>query len=225
MLRFGPDTGPVVVIALPLLEEANRVRAFAVTICRALAEAGVASALPDLPGTGESLTDGAGISLRDLREAFAAAVEQADEGRPVHCVAIRSGALLDRDAAFASRWHLAAQTGQRLVREWQRVVDASAREAGSASVRLDTAGSEETVDIAGHRMPGPLLAELADDPTKDLPANGPRRDVRLNDDPGSADLHITGTPLWRRAEPGNDPDLAEALADDIAQWVRACEGC
>src|SRR3546814_8095624 len=54
MLRFGPDTGPVVVLALPLFEEANRTRAFAVTMLRALAERGVASVLPDLPGQGRS---------------------------------------------------------------------------------------------------------------------------------------------------------------------------
>lgn len=41
MLRFGPAAGPVVVVALPLFEEANRTRAFAVAILRALAERGV----------------------------------------------------------------------------------------------------------------------------------------------------------------------------------------
>src|SRR3546814_21095544 len=54
MLRFGPDTGPVVVLALTLFEEANRTRAFAVPMLRALAERGVASVLPALPGQGES---------------------------------------------------------------------------------------------------------------------------------------------------------------------------
>ncbi len=38
MLRFGPADGLVVVAALPLFEEANRTRAFMVTILRALAE-------------------------------------------------------------------------------------------------------------------------------------------------------------------------------------------
>src|ERR1700741_3511005 len=55
MLRFGPDTGPVVIAVIPLFEEANRTRAFIVTILRALAGLGIASAVPDLPGTGESL--------------------------------------------------------------------------------------------------------------------------------------------------------------------------
>src|SRR3546814_14813430 len=53
MLRFGPDTGPVVVLALPLFGEDNRTRAFAVTMLRALAERGVGSWLTALPGRGE----------------------------------------------------------------------------------------------------------------------------------------------------------------------------
>src|SRR3546814_16209394 len=53
MLRFGPDTGPVVVLALPLFEEANRKRVFDVTMLRALVGRGVARVLPDLPGRGE----------------------------------------------------------------------------------------------------------------------------------------------------------------------------
>ncbi|RYD50253.1 MAG: hypothetical protein EOP60_12200, partial [Sphingomonadales bacterium] len=47
MLRFGPATGPVVIAALPLFEEANRTRTFVVTLLRALAERGIAGALPD----------------------------------------------------------------------------------------------------------------------------------------------------------------------------------
>src|SRR6187551_1263766 len=57
MLRFGPATGPVVIAVMPLFEEANRTRAFMVALLRALAERGVASVLPDLPGTGESLIE------------------------------------------------------------------------------------------------------------------------------------------------------------------------
>ena len=51
----------------------------------------------------------------------------------------------------------------------------------------------------------------------------PCRVVRLEGDSASADLHVAGSPLWRRAEPDNDPALALALADDLADWVRRCE--
>jgi len=33
---------------------------------------------------------------------------------------------------------------------------------------------------------------------------------------------IAGPALWRRAEPGNDPALIEALGDDIAHWIATC---
>ena len=52
LLRFGPDTGPVVILALPLFEEANRTRTFAVGLLRRLAERGIAGLLPDVPGQG-----------------------------------------------------------------------------------------------------------------------------------------------------------------------------
>ena len=35
-----------------------------------------------------------------------------------------------------------------------------------------------------------------------------------------ADIKVEGAPLWRRAEPDNDPMLAALLAGDIVDWVR-----
>ena len=50
------------------------------------------------------------------------------------------------------------------------------------------------------------------------------RTVRLESDAKPADAKLPGSPLWRRAEPDNDIALAMALADDIAAWIRQCEG-
>jgi len=72
MIRFGSGTGPVVVLALPLWEEANRTRTFAVRLLRLLAERGIAGALPDLPGQGESAIDSEYAMLAGWRTAFAA---------------------------------------------------------------------------------------------------------------------------------------------------------
>jgi hypothetical protein len=33
---------------------------------------------------------------------------------------------------------------------------------------------------------------------------------------------IAGTPLWLRAEPGEDAAMAQAIADDIAAWSATC---
>ena len=194
MLRFGPDTAPRVVVALPLYEEANRTRAFAVTLLRALARRGIGGVLPELPGTGESLVATRDATLDNLRSAFAAA---AGEGHVA--VSIRSGALIDTAAHVLGRWQLAPIDGGDLVRELGRVADG---EGG----------------FAGNIIGAVMLRELA----SARPA--PARVVRLASDPRDADLKLAASPLWRRAEPGNDPALADALASDIATWIATCAG-
>jgi hypothetical protein len=198
MLRFGPASGPVVVAALPLFEEANRTRSFVVTILRGLAERGIAGAIPDLPGTGDSLIPSDRIDLTDLRAGFAAAARTA--GKRAYSLAIRSGALLDGSVLVAHRWHFAPQSGAELARALRRI-----RHAGGGT------------DYAGHQLPDSFIDEL--------PHHGaePARVVRLASDPRPADHRVEGAPLWRRAEPDNDPELAALLADDIAAWVRRCE--
>ncbi len=196
-LRFGPDQGPVVVIALPLFEEANRTRAFAVAILRALAARGIGGMLPDLPGQGDSTVATGQAGLDDWRQAFATACAAA--GRPVVVASIRSGALVDWDAHVVGRWHLAPQSGARLVVELDRI--------------HRMGGSNAT---SGDVLPG-LSAAMA-------VTEHPVRVVRLGSDPAPADLRIDAAPLWRRAEPGQDLALAETLADDLAGWTVACAG-
>lgn len=196
MLRFGPVDGPVVVFAQPLFEEANRTRALIVTIGRTLARRGIASVLPDLPGTGESLTPVNAARLAHWRAAF-------ETFGHVHAVSLRGGALVP-GTAVASHWQLAPLDGPALLRELER---------------LRTAGDGAT--IAGNDVSDAFLTELVEaHPTPHVAT----RVVRLESDPKPADLKLPGTPLWRRAEPDNDPVLAEALTDDIAYWMRSCEG-
>ncbi|KQN78523.1 hypothetical protein [Sphingomonas sp. Leaf62] len=202
--RFGPATGPVVLLLLPPFEEANRTRTFAVGLLRALAARDVAGILPDLPGQGDSLLPTEAVSLANGRRAVAALVAATD--RPVITAAIRAGALFDDDANVAGRWHLAPQSGDRLLRELSRI-----------GIEHD----DDTADIGGNRLSATLLAEL---PAAMPATTQPLRTVRLGTDPGPADLRIDAAPLWRRSEPGDDPDLATALADDLAAWSRACVG-
>jgi hypothetical protein len=202
MLRFGPDHGPTVVVALPLLEEANRTRALAGGILRALAARGIAGALPEMPGTGESLVATADLRLDDLRAAFAAAVAAC--AGPIVAVGIRSGALYasvtpDVILGDGGGWQLSPQTGADVVREWRRLRDAG-----------------DGVTVAGNRIGDTLWRELTD-------AEPPRAHVvRLAGDPRTADLTVEGAPPWRRAEPDGDPALAARLADDLAHWIAAC---
>lgn len=233
MLRFGPNDGPVVVAALPLFEEANRTRAFVVTILRALAERGIASALPDLPGQGESLVPLQALSILEIQDAYGSASEIFNrEGRRTYAVSIRSGALLDALGLMFGRWHFAPVEGLQLLRELTRIKQAevgAARKLGDCwffDGSLPEDVGDPPVEIAGNLISPDFLTELmvkkpfsSDDAPKI-----PLRTVRLESDPKPAHLKVPGAPLWRRAEPDNDPALAGLLADDIAAWVRACEG-
>ena len=196
MLRFGPAGAPVVMLLLPLFEEHNRTRAFGVSVLRALAVRGIAGALPELPGQGESPVPTKALRLDDLRAAAAAAADAL--GRPF-VATVRSGALLDTDAAVAGRWRLSPQTGGDLVRELRR---------------LRAQGDGMTV--AGNALSEMQLAEL--EAADHLDA----RIVRLESDPAPAVRKIAGPPLWRRAEPDNDFALVQTVTADIADWIATC---
>lgn len=231
MLRFGPDAGPVVVIAMPLFEEANRLRAFVVMLCQALATRGVASALPDLAGQGESLVPLESLSLLRISESYEGAVDQfRNAGRKTYGVAIRSGALLDKLGLLDGRWHFAPQDGPDLLRGLTRIKQAAtgAGKPLSALWYFDPALPEETpdppVEIAGNWISTNLLTDLVVYAPWQADDGGFVRTVRLDTDPKPADRHVPGAPLWRRAEPGNDPALAALFADDIADWIVRCEG-
>lgn len=199
MLRFGPGSGPVVIAALPLFEEANRTRGFAVSILRTLAEVhGIAGVLPELPGTGESLIPSERIAISDLRAGFAAAARTA--GGRAYSMAIRSGALLDGSVVVRRRWHFAPQTGEALLRALHRLHRSS-----------DAPG------YGGHRLPDSFLEELPECHVE------PARTLRLEGDTRPADRCVPGRALWREPVPTHDPDLADILAEDLAAWVRACE--
>lgn len=201
MLRFGPDTGPIVLAALPLFEEANRTRQFACTILRALAGHGIGSVLPDFPGTGESLVVTADATLSDQRRAYTALAQQL--GADTYALSIRSGALLEGDATLAGRWRLSPQSGEDLVRDLERARAAASKPEG---------------EYAGNCLSSERLADLRDAVPRD---GGPYRIVRLDTDPRAADATYPGAPLWRRSEPDNNVELAQQLAADIAHWIAA----
>ena len=219
LLRFGPDTGPVVILTLPLFEEANRTRTFAVGLLRRLTERGIAGLLPDVPGQGESLVPLVGLSLPRMAEALTALSHRClDNGRRAYAVGIRSGALLDTLAPCSGRWHLAPQDGDSLLRDLHRTW----RAAGNDGDRAVMMAGGDAIEIAGNVLSPDLLASLTAATPFDR-SGTPCRVVRLSSDPAPADRHIDAAPLWRRAEPGHDPALADLLADDIAAWIAACE--
>lgn len=217
-LKFGPDNAPALLILPPLFDEANRVRHLMVETARALADLGVTSLMPDLPGCNESLTplECASISLWK-----AALITCADQLGPVsHVASLRGGALLDDALGDSPRWRLAPVKGGQLLRTMLRTRIASDREAGvtSTSDALMEQAQAKGIELAGNTLSSTMVREL----DGAVPASGGAvRLVRFADDPLDCDGRIAGAPLWLRAEPAHDPAMAEAMAADIAAWMQA----
>lgn len=215
MLRFGPAGGPVVVMLPGLFEEHNRTRSLAVLICRILAERGVASVVPDLPGQGESLVPTQAATLVDWRDAIRSLAEGQGVLNPVVVASMRGGSIAHSETGVCGHWQLSPITGQIMLRDLVRAQTV----AGDKPIAM----SDQAIELAGNLISRSLADALEAD--IDLPPlQAPLRTIRLENDPAPADLKLPGAPLWRRAEPGNDPVLAALLADDLADWTRRCAG-
>lgn len=196
LLRYGAGS-PITLLILPaLFEEANRMRRFTVLVMRNLADRKIGTVLPDLPGCGESLSDLADVALTDWQEAVLSLT-----GTMLGSVAIRGGALLDGESV--NRWRLAPETGERLLRD---MVRATAFSDDVASSDLDQQARSRPTRLAGNLINPALYTALQ----SAVPS-------------GAAHVsEVDGPKLWRAAEPGDDPDYARKVADDIAMWTQSC---
>lgn len=214
-LCIVPDGPPRATILLvpPLFEEANRMRRTIVLAMRTLAADGFAALLPDLPGQNDSLVPTVDVDLVRWREALAETAAATDG--PVVIASLRGGALIDDQAAAAAWWRLAPVGGASLLRTLMRARVASDREAG-VTVSLDDLqdrARREPLMLAGNLLSPAMMAQLAEAETA---AVAPLRAIGLGAD------GIAGTPLWLRAEPGEDAAMAAAIAADISEWSRSC---
>lgn len=196
-LRFLPQSNIQVYFIEPFFEERNFLRRTLLELARALAQQGIGSFIPDLPGTGESELTLGDIYLSDWREAVTDTTQWLSDaaGQPPHIAALRGGALLDDAAVGASWWRFAPATGIDILRPMRR--------AGLMT-------GEDTT-LAGYEISPRMLAEI--EQASSQVVAGPLHECRAQS---------KGAALWRRAEPGEDSDLVTALADDLAQWVRSC---
>ncbi|MBJ7438514.1 MAG: hypothetical protein JHD35_05775 [Sphingopyxis sp.] len=199
----------------PLFEEANRTRRTLVLAMRALAADGFAAQLPDLPGQNESLVPLAEVDLARWQDAFTEAAATIDG--PLVIASLRGGTLIDHRPKAAAWWRLAPVNGASLLRTLMRARVAADREAGLASSldSLQTEAATAPLLLAGNRLSPAMIAQLGAAETQPV---APLRTVSL----GSGADAITGTPLWLRAEPGEDKVMAEAIAADIAAWSTTC---
>jgi hypothetical protein len=214
-LRIDPTGAPraTIVVVPPLFEEANRTRRTLVLAMRALAADGFAAVLPDLPGQNESLVPLADVDL-DRWQGALAEVAAGIEG-PVIVASVRGGALIDHRAKAAAWWRFAPVGGASLLRTLLRARVAADREAGVASSleSLQAAAESEALLLAGNALSPAMVAQLGRAEAQPVE---PLRSVGLGAD------GISGTPLWLRAEPGEDAAMAREIAADITAWSKTC---
>ncbi len=214
-LRIDPVGPPraTIVFVPPLFEEANRTRRTIVLAMRALAVDGFAALLPDLPGQNESLVPLDQVDL-DQWQAKLAAITAALDG-PVLVASIRGGALIDHRAKAAAWWRLAPVGGASLLRTLMRARASADREAGIASSleSLQAAAQLAPLLLAGNSLSPAMIAGLG---AAEAQYVEPLRSIPLGEG------GIVGTPLWLRAEPGEDAVMAQAIAADIAAWSKTC---
>lgn len=216
-LRIDPAgiSRATIVIVPPLFEEANRTRRTLVLAMRALVAEGFAALLPDLPGQNESLVPLVEVDLDRWQDALAGVIAGIDG--PAIMASVRGGTLIDHKATAAAWWRLAPVGGASLLRTLMRARVSADREAGvtSSLEDLQAAARSEALLLAGNRLSPPMIAQLGGAEVQPV---APLRTVNL----GSGTDAIAGTPLWLRAEPGEDAAMAQAIAADIAAWSNSC---
>jgi hypothetical protein len=214
-LRIDPAGVPraTILIVPPLFEEANRTRRTLVLAMRALAAEGFAAVLADLPGQNESLVPLACVDLARWQDALAAVAAEVDG--PVVMASVRGGALIDHQAKAAAWWRLAPVGGASLLRTLMRARVSADREAGltSSLEALQEQAQTAPLLLAGNLLSPAMIGQLG---ASEARAVEPLRSIGLGAD------GIAGTPLWLRAEPGEDSAMAAAIAADISVWSKTC---
>lgn len=214
ILSFGDaDATRKILIIPPLFDEMNRVRRMLVNAMRDLAARNVATYLPDLPGSNESL---APMSEQDIERWRAAMVLPATQLGATHVAAIRGGALIDDHIALP-HWRLAPVRGASLIKTMMRTRIAGDKEAGITKSIDDLMAEARIshVELSGNLLNLKMVEEL----NKAEPISlADIRTVTLGD---GSDV-IAGSALWLRAEPQDDAGMSAAIADDLDRWSASC---
>lgn len=199
-LAFDKGRSKRVLILPAWFDEANKMRRLTVEVMRRLDMAGIDCILPDLPGCNESTAPLRDQTLDGWRIAASSA---ASHYRATHVFAIRAGALLAPEGLPG--WHYAPLAGRQVLRAMIRARTIAAREAGvpERSEDLQEIGRTDGIELAGWHIGADMFSALE--------TAEPASDLSEIDQAA-----IAGPARWLRAEPGDDPSQADALAAIVA---------
>jgi hypothetical protein len=215
VLCFGDvNAARRILIIPPLFDEMNRVRRVLVSTMRELAQSGVASYLPDFPGTNESLSALSEQSLETWQAAMALAAEQL---HATHIASIRGGALIDSICPDLPHWRLAPANGGSLLKMMLRTRIAGDKESGKKTTIDDlmNAAKADTIELAGSILGPAMIAQIGFAQPTELQN---LRTLTLGDGPDQ----LLGSALWLRAEPQDDPGMARSLCAELNRWSAQC---
>lgn len=210
LVTIGEGDAASLLIIPPLFAEHSLMRRQLLLIMRALADAGITSHLPDLPGWNESLLPSSRQSLATWHVAMSEAARHLDAS---HAFAVRSGALLVPRGLKG--WLYAPQSGDKLIRTMIRAQGIADREAGKAeaSDQMMDKGRVEGLQLVGWDVSSKLFRDLQ---SADF-LGGDLLTVISQEEAG-------GSGLWLRAEPGEDLKQAQQIASLIANSILSSSG-
>ena len=203
-LAFDRSSAQRLLIIPALFDEGHRLRRLCIDVMRRLDGSGVDSMLPDLPGSNESTTDLATLTLASWAAAISAAAKQFG---PTHVLACRGGGLVAPSGLPG--WHYGPVKGSSLLRTLIRARVLSGREAGreESGEGLLIEAQEHGIELAGYRLSAALIQQLQ---AAQALASLTEIEQEL----------LGGSPLWLRAEPDADPGQADALAAYLTIAIR-----
>ncbi|WP_232491981.1 hypothetical protein [Novosphingobium kaempferiae] len=201
------DTGHArrLLIVPALFDEGNKLRRFTVEVMRRLANAGIDSVLPDLPGCNESLQ---ALDAQDPTDWLDAMTAASRHFAATHVLGIRGGCLFT--PAHLRAFHYAPVKAVAILRQMLRARILSSREAGRDENR--EALAEEAVlrgiTLAGYDLGADFYRHFE-------PMTPHATAVAITQD------EVGGSGLWLRAEPDENPVQADALAAEIVKRLGA----
>lgn len=199
------SSGPVRLLIVPaLFEEGNKLRRLTVSVMRRLAETGIDSFLPDLPGCNESLQD---LAQQDPTDWFDAIMAAARHFGATHALGIRGGCMFTPDGLPAI--HYAPVKAETLLRQMFRARILSARETGRDEKReaLEQMAVSEGITLGGYTLGADFCRHFGKMTPRSVATSILQED-------------IGGSGLWLRAEPDDSPAQAAALASRIADILQ-----